>query len=205
VLDIAAEHTVRAYSGNDVVVRVVIGGTLLVPKLTLESDQQPPLSESEIVSYLLFGRPSFDLASGGTAVTSSEQAILEGAMAGLAGVVSGELEQSLVTNLGLPLDYFAIRPGGGTVGGIFSSAQVEAGTQLGERTFLSLNAGLCEVTRGLSTQALGASIEHRLGSQWTVEASIEPTLQECRPAGFLIRPPTPYQVGFDLFWQWGGP
>lgn len=205
-LDIAAEHTVRAVSGSDVVIQAVIGGTLLVPKLTLESDQRPPLSESEIVSYLLFGRPSFDLASGGgsTAMSTSEQAVLQGAMAGLAGMVSGELEQTLVTSFGLPVDYIAIRPGAGSVGDMFTSARVEAGTQLGERTFLSVNAGLCQVTRGLSSQALGASLEHRLSGGWSLEASVEPTLQECRPAGFQIRPPAPYQIGFDVFWRWGG-
>jgi len=206
VLDIAAEHTVRSVNGGDLVVRAVIGGTLLVPKLSLESDERPPLSETEIVSYLLFGRPSFDLSSGtGTATGTSEQAIFQGAMVGLAGALSGEIEQTLVTNLGIPVDYLAIRPGGGTVGDIFSSARVEAGTQLGERTFLTLNAGLCQVARGLSSQAIGASIEHRVAGGFTVEASIEPTTEECRPVGFQIRPPTPYQVGLDLFWQWGTP
>jgi len=206
VLDIAAEHTVRSVNGGDLVVRAVIGGTLLVPKLSLESDERPPLSETEIVSYLLFGRPSFDLASGGgTAAGTSEQAIFQGAMAGLAGALSGELEQTLVTNLGIPVDYLAIKPGGGSVGDIFSSTRVEAGTQIGERTFLTLNAGLCQVARGLSSQALGASVEHRLTGSFTVEASIEPTVEECRPVGFQIRPPAPYQIGLDLFWQWGGP
>jgi translocation and assembly module TamB len=206
VLDIVAEHPVRAVQGNDIVMRAVIGGTLLAPKLSLESDQRPPLSETEIVSYLLFGRPSFDLASGGsTAGSGSEQAIFQGAMAGLAGVLSGQLEQTLVTDLGLPVDYLAIRPGGGTVADIFGSTRVEAGTQIGERTFLTLNAGLCQVSRGLSSQALGASVEYRLTGRWRMEASVEPTVQECRPAGFLIRPPAPYQIGFDLFWQSGNP
>ncbi|HUK64083.1 MAG TPA: translocation/assembly module TamB domain-containing protein, partial [Dongiaceae bacterium] len=181
VLDIVAEHPVRTVQGNDVVVRALIGGTLFVPRLSLESDQRPPLSETEIVSYLLFGRPSFDLASGGGTVGSgSEQAILQGALVGLAGVLSGELEQTLVTDLGLPVDYIAIRPGGGSVGDIFGSARVEAGTQIGERTFLTLNAGLCPVTRGLSPQALGASIEYRLTRRWSMEASVEPTVQQCR-------------------------
>ena len=206
VLDIAAEHTVRSVNGGDLVVRAVIGGTLLVPKLSLESDERPPLSEAEIVSYLLFGRPSFDLASApGTTAGTSEQAIFQGAMTGLAGALSGELEQTLVTNLGIPVDYLAIRPGGGSVSDIFSSTRVEAGTQLGERTFLTLNAGLCQVARGLSSQALGASVEHRVSGGWTVEASIEPTVEECRPVGFQIRPPAPYQIGLDLFWQWGAP
>jgi translocation and assembly module TamB len=206
VLDIVAEHSVQAVNGGDLVVRAVIGGTLLVPRLTLESDQRPPLSESEIVSYLLFGRPSFDQASGaGATMGTSEQAIFQAAMAGLAGVVSGELEQTLVANLGIPVDYVAIRPGGGTVGDIFSSTRVEAGSQIGKRTFITLNAGLCQVARGLSSQTLGASAEYRFTGHWSVEASIEPTAQECRPAGFQIRPPAPYQFGFDLFWQSGAP
>ena len=93
-LDIVAEHALQAINGGDLVIRVVISGTLLAPKLSLESDQRPPLSESEIVSYLLFGRPSFDQAlSGAATVGTSEQAIYQAAMAGLAGVVSGELEQ----------------------------------------------------------------------------------------------------------------
>jgi translocation and assembly module TamB len=204
VLDIVAEHSVQAINGGTLVVRAVISGTLQVPKLTLESDERPPLSESEIVSYLLFGRPSFDQASGGAAtVGTSEQAIFQAAMAGLAGVVSGELEQTLVANLGIPVDYVAIRPGGGTVGDIFSSARIEAGSQVGKRTFITLNAGLCQVARGLSSQTLGASVQYRLTGHWSVEASIEPTAQECRPLGFQIRPPAPYQLGFDLFWQWG--
>ncbi len=203
-LDIVAEHALQAINGGDLVIRVVISGTLLAPKLSLESDQRPPLSESEIVSYLLFGRPSFDQAlSGAATVGTSEQAIYQAAMAGLAGVVSGELEQTLVANLGIPVDYVAIRPGVGTAGDMFSSTRVEAGSQIGKRTFLTLNAGLCQVSRGLSSQTLGASVEYRLTGRWSVAASIEPTEQECRPAGYQIRPPAPYQVGFDLFWQWG--
>jgi translocation and assembly module TamB len=199
-LDIAAEHTVRSLQGNDLVVRVLIGGTLLVPRLSLESDERPPLSEAEIVSYLLFGRPSFDLVSGGGAAGSlSELAIFQGAVVGLAGVLSGELEQTLVVGLGLPVDYIAIRPGGGS--DIFGGTRVEAGTQIGSRTFLTLNAGLCQVTRGPSSQMFGASVEYRLTGGWTAAASVEPSVQECRPTGFQILLPGPYQFGFDLFWQ----
>jgi translocation and assembly module TamB len=206
VLDIVADHTVRVVHGNDIVVHVVIGGTLLVPRLSLSSDQRPPLSETEIVSYLLFGRPSADLVSAGSSAGAhSEQAVLQGALAGLAGVVSGELEQTLVGDLGIPVDYIAIRPGGGSVGDIFGSTRVEAGTQIGERTFLTVNAGLCQVVRGLASQPLGASVEYRMTRRWSLEASVEPTVQECRPSGWQIRPPSPYQVGVDLFWQWGNP
>jgi translocation and assembly module TamB len=196
-LDIAAEHTVRSVRGADLVVRARIGGTLLEPILTLESDQRPPLSETEIVSYLLFGRPSSELLGGGTGVRS-EQAVLQGAVAGLAGIAAGQLEQTLVADLGLPIDYIAIRPG--TAGDLLGTLQVEAGRQIGERTFLSVNAPLCEVRRG---QLLGATLAYRLGRAWRLEASVEPVLQECRALGGAPQPTTPYQVGVDLFWQRG--
>jgi translocation and assembly module TamB len=199
-LDIAAEHTVRAARGTELLVRARIGGSLLAPRLTLESDQRPPLSETEIVSYLLFGRPSFDLL-GGAPGTRSEQAVLQGAIAGLAGIAAGQLEQTLVADLGLPLDYIAIRPG--TAGDVLGTMRVEAGTQIGERTFLTLAAPLCEVRRGLSSQLFGATLAYQLAGRWRVQASIEPLLQECRALGVAPRPSTPYQIGVDLFWQRG--
>jgi len=199
-LDIVAEHTVRAVRGNDLVVRARIGGTLLEPILSLESDERPALSETEIVSYLIFGRPSFELA-GASGGVRSEQAVLQGAVAGLAGLAASQLEQTLVTDLRLPLDYIAIRPG--TVGDVLGTTRVEAGRQIGERTFLSLNVPLCEVRRGLSSQLFGATLAYRLGGMWRLEASVEPLLQECRALGVTPQPSTPYQIGVDLFWQRG--
>ncbi|MGD0484562.1 MAG: translocation/assembly module TamB domain-containing protein, partial [Gemmatimonadales bacterium] len=199
-LDIVAEHTVRAARGNDLVVRVRLGGTLLEPILTLESDERPPLTETEIVSYLIFGRPSFDLA-GASGGVRSEQAVLQGAVAGFAGLAASQLEQTLVTDLRLPLDYIAIRPG--TVGDVLGTTRVEAGRQIGERTFLSLNVPLCEVRRGISSQLFGATISYRLSAMWRLEASVEPLLQECRALGMAPQPSTPYQIGVDLFWQRG--
>jgi hypothetical protein len=81
--------------------------------------------------------------------------------------------------------------------------RVEAGTQIGERTFLTLAAPLCEVRRGLSSQLFGATLAYQLAGRWRVQASIEPLLQECRALGVAPRPSTPYQIGVDLFWQRG--
>jgi translocation and assembly module TamB len=198
-IDITAEHTVRAVRGNELLVQAHITGTLLAPVLTLGSDQRPPLSETEIVSYLLFGRPSFDLL-GGAPGTRSEQAVLQGALAGFAGMAAGQLEQT-VSELGLPIDYIAIRPG--TAGDVLGSMRVEAGSQIGRRTFLTLAAPLCEVRRGLSSQLFGVTISYQLAGRWRAQASIEPLLQECRAIGVVPQPSTPYQIGADLFWRQG--
>jgi translocation and assembly module TamB len=200
-LDIAAEHPVRTLDGGQLVVRALIGGTLLAPRLALESDQRPPLSETEIVSYLLFGRPSFDLVAAGSG-SRNELAILQSTIMGYA---AGELGQGLVSTLGLPLDYLAIRPGAATQGDPFgiSSTRLEAGTQIGDRTFVTLNAGLCEVR---TSQLVGASVEYRLTPRWTVEASLEPLVVACRAglvSGSQTSTAAKYQIGVDLFWQTG--
>jgi translocation and assembly module TamB len=200
-LDIAAEHPVRTVEGGQLVVRAVIGGTLLTPRLTLESDQRPPLSETEIVSYLLFGRPSFGLVAAGSGA-GGELDVLKSTAIGYA---AGELGHGLVSTLGLPVDYLAIRPGAVRQGDPFGflSTRLEAGTQIGDRTFVTLNAGLCEVR---TSQLVGASVEYRLNPHWTIEASLEPLVVACR-AGALSSPQTSttakYQVGVDLFWQLG--
>lgn len=201
-MDIAAEHTLRTAEGSNLVVRAIIQGTIQAPVLRLETDQQPPLSETEIVSYLMFGRPTFELYGGEGA--QNEVGLVANVTSTLLGTAANTLQQSLVSELGLPIDYLTVRPGSSTFNqDILGSATVEAGKQLSSRTFLTLNAGLCEVRHGQSlTSLLGASIEYRLSRHWMIEASYEPIVSDCRNQR-AQRPGTNYQVGFDLFWQSG--
>src|SRR5204863_234463 len=66
-LDIKAKHVVHPvptpalHNPEDITVVAHIGGTLLVPKVTLEAEKRE-LSQTEIISYLLFGKSSVDLA-----------------------------------------------------------------------------------------------------------------------------------------------
>ncbi|MDO8665713.1 MAG: hypothetical protein Q7J79_03820, partial [Gemmatimonadales bacterium] len=83
-------------------------------------------------------------------------------------------------------------------------ARVEAGTLIGDRTFLTLNAGICEVQRGATSQILGAGLAYRLSRYWRFEASIEPVVRECRATGAAVAPQSAkYQIGLDLFLQLG--
>ena len=201
-LDIAAEHVVRTVEGGQLTVRALISGTIQAPQLRLESDQAPPLSETEIVSYLMFGRPTFELESGQGA--ANERGLVATAITSFAGGVSaGILERSLVGELGLPIDYLTIRPGAATSeAALLSGARIEAGTQIGSRSFLTVNAGLCEVSRGELTKLLGATLEYRLSRRWTLETSYEPIVGECR-SDPSQRVNVKFQLGFDLFWQAG--
>ncbi len=195
-MDIVAEHTLRTQQNQSMIVRALIGGTLLYPRLRLESDSRPPLSETEIVSYLLTGAPP----SAGTGALGQ---------AGLAGVLSGvagEVGQSLIGELGLPLDYITVQAGGtsarglGRGGSAIANARIGAGAQLGARTFLSLTAGLCEV---VSSRLVGANLEYRLSRPWSLSAAFEPLVPECGSATALTGLTARYQFSFDLFWQQG--
>ena len=193
-LDISARHVVHPLPGTgnnkDINVIAHIQGTLLVPKLTLESDQGD-MSQTELISYLMFGKPSFQLGSGETALVGSV----------FASAFAGELERTFVSDLGVPLDYFEIRPG--DPNNPFSGAQVAAGWAIGGKTFLVLNAGFCSPSQSNQsarlTNAFGASLQFRFSPEWRSEASFEP-VRSCGIAS-ITQPPVSRQVGFDLFWE----
>jgi hypothetical protein len=193
-LDISARHVVHPLPGTgdakDIVVIARIQGTLLVPKLTLESEQGD-LSQAELISYLMFGKPTVDLVSGETPFVRNV----------LASFFAGELERSFVSDLGVPLDYFEIRPG--DPNNRFSGAQLAAGWAIGGKTFLVLNAGICSANEANPsarlTDALGASLQYRFSQEWRTEASFEP-VRSCSIRS-LTQGPVSRQVGFDLFWE----
>ena len=60
-LDIAASYTVRQPDQQDIRILATIGGTLSHMQLSLSSDLRYALSQTEILSYLVFGVPTFAL------------------------------------------------------------------------------------------------------------------------------------------------
>jgi translocation and assembly module TamB len=200
-LDIDAKHVLRAIRDQrEVTIYVHIGGTLLSPKLTLLSDERPPLSQTEIFSYLLFGAPRIELAGQGQ--TGQGQYVNQ-VMASLSGVLSSEVERALISDLGLPLDYVEIRPGVGSDPlSSLSGSQVAVGVQIGRKTFLTLNAGFCPNQRVRLGNTLGASVQFRVSQEWRTELGFEPVRQctDGTPVGGATTA-APYQVGFDLLWE----
>ena len=192
-LDIAARHVVHPLPGPgqppEITVIAHIRGTLKIPKLTLDAEHQD-YSQAELISYLISGKPSFELGGG-------EGAFVRSAAASL---LAGELERTVVSDLGVPLDYFEIRPGDPT--NPFAGAQFAAGWAIGGKTFLVLNAGFCNKSQTRLTNALGATLQFRFSPEWRTEASFEP-VRAC----FVASDPTfsttsvPRQVGFDVFWE----
>ncbi|HEY6222747.1 MAG TPA: translocation/assembly module TamB domain-containing protein [Gemmatimonadales bacterium] len=201
-LDIEAEHVVhpvqvgsqpnsvtsRCSPNGDISVVAHIGGTLLAPRLTL-STKDCTMPQTDIISYLMFGQPSAEIASAdqGTAAQARKALLVSTA----ASVAAGEIERSVVSDLGIPLDYVEIRPG--DPDNPFVGATFAFGKQIGARTFFIVRARVCPGTTG---NAVGASLQFRLSPEWRTEASVQ-TVGQCTPSVNVLQ----RQVGADLFWE----
>ena len=199
-LDIEAKHVVHPAptssqpSREDITVVAHIAGTLVVPKVTLEAERRE-LSQTEIISYLLFGKSSVDLA-GDQGGIADQRAVVQSALS----LLSGEIEQTIVSG-GVPVDYVEIRPGGGGAGAPLLGWQFAVGGQLGAKTFLVVNAGFCEGRPVGVSNTLGLSLQFRISPEWRTEASFEP-VQTCADAtSEALGNTLPRQVGLDLFWE----
>jgi translocation and assembly module TamB len=199
-LDIKAQHVVRTVrSGDEIPVIANITGTLYAPKVTLESTFRPPISETDLVSYLITGYPSSEAAQVGQG-----SALVTG-LSYFSSALSSELERALIQDFGVPIDLIEIRPGvsssAGTAGTL---TQLAAGWQIGKKTFLTFSAGFCPDFSQLRGRTLGASIEFRFSHEWKLQSSVEPTVQSCGTLSanaFQFTSTNPYQIGLDILWE----
>jgi autotransporter translocation and assembly factor TamB len=165
-LDVTAEYQVPTQGGPDeegVVVDVAAKGHL--DSLALEFTSQPDMSQDDILSYIVTGRPSSDnpLAQGSGGGTST------GEMG--ASVALGTLTQSLSTTAEkqLGLDVFQIKPEG--VRGL----TLTAGRYVGSSLFLSMNLPIQLETAAQQTPGynFGPSFEVEYALQRWLRAKVE--------------------------------
>jgi len=207
---------VRTENGQDVHVRVAIRGTLLNPELVLSSDEGLQISQTDLVSYLAFGKPSFEVTGSGSLSYSSLGTGLLSASAG--GFVANQLQKS---RLGSAIDVFSVQAGAVNTTNAnqkidlqsqIANSRVTVGKQINERTFIGLDAGLCELSSGAKTSSynafdrLGLTINHRLAHGFAVSAGYEPSasVKLCDAAGAaqqLTNQPR-RQIGLDLTRSW---
>jgi translocation and assembly module TamB len=200
-LDIEAEHIVQAGS-DEIPIIARITGTMLIPRLSLESTIRPAPSESELVSYLMFGRPSPELPGAGVTDAAQQQAALETGLAYLGSALSTEIQRTLISDIGIPVDFFEIRAGGGNIFSSQGSNQITAGWQLGTKVFFTVNAGFCNNFSNLDRASFGTGLEYRASRSWRFQTSYEPLIN-CRPAGSPSNPQESYkyQFGIDALWE----
>jgi translocation and assembly module TamB len=195
-LQITGEYKVTEGTGNALDVKVLIGGTLKRPRLSLESDAQPPRSQSELISLLAFGQPTTSLGtlqasslgggnSGNTIVAGAQFATRQ-----LAGVALGVVFDQIESELGraLATDYFNVTPADvpteltNTNGfaTFISGTRFEGGKYVNPRTF---------VVGQMVDFSPGIRVQHRDSKGWRVEAVTEPR--------FLLKQPTLSSQEFD--------
>ncbi|MEP7175095.1 MAG: translocation/assembly module TamB domain-containing protein [Gemmatimonadales bacterium] len=197
-LDIQAQHDVRSVRGDEIPVIANITGTLYAPKLALSSTVRPPISETDLVSYLITGYPANE------ATLLGQGSALQTGLSYFSSALSSELERALIQDIGVPIDLIEIRPGvttGATGAGTLT--QLAAGWQIGKKTFLTFNAGFCPDFSQLSYKNLGASLEFRFSKEWKLQTAVEPTVQSCGNFGITNRlgNSSLYQIGFDILWE----
>lgn len=215
-LDISALHVVRQQRPNsnrqDVRIRVNMGGSLNQPTLTLSSADNPPLPESDMLSYLVTGEPAYALFGtpyadqGATLALRLASSYLSSRLAG------GRFDLVQVEPTALnPGEASNLRQSGL---GILAATRVGVGGQVGERTFLSITTGLCGLapqTNGnadplsLFAQGLGVKLERQFDSRFSAALGIEPgsSASTCgRPGASRTFQQTPPQIGLDFFRSW---
>ncbi len=215
-LDITALHTVRELRANsnrqDVRIRVSIGGTLDRPTLALSSADNPPLPESDMLSYLVTGEPAYALLGSAYAEQGATLA-LRFAGSFLSSRLAGgrfDVVQVEPTALG-PGDAANLRA---NVGGILASTRVGVGGQLARNTYFAFTTGLCGLSAqtsgggdalSLFAQGLGVKVERRFDRGFSASLGLEPasSAQACGRLGIsrTFQQTSP-QVGVDFFRAW---
>src|SRR5690606_40695596 len=113
----------------------------------------------ELLSFLVFGRPSFAL---GEAAFLGQGVLGEFFLTGLTELTAIELEQELAADLGL--DFFEIRPGFGAFGGL-GLPTVILGREVAEDVFLTVEAGLGRLAGVETKAALAVRLQRRTVDQ----------------------------------------
>jgi translocation and assembly module TamB len=220
-IDITASARIRRAQGDPLDVMASVTGTLQRPRVRFSSESDPPVSETDIASFLLFGRSTLELSQAETDVVASMR---EG-MLGLArpmflGLASTQLHQA-AANLGLPVDYLALTApeyGFGDYSqvmsahggfGVLQGTQLEAGFYahpdvfvLGSFTPFARALGTFAETESLFHPRWGARIEWRFRPTWTMEVYWEDRYARTPSFSFdQIHDRT--AGGMSVFREWG--
>ncbi len=216
-LNISAQHTVRQYTKQgaqpDVRVRVNIGGTLLAPTALLSSPDSARVKNADLISYLVTGGPSFEIGATGSSYTSTATRLVISSLGSVLGGKAGGLcDDARVSTAASDAATRNIRSGAAAV---LEGTRFNCGKQVGDRAFVRLDAGLCQVGQfvggGSSLNAaalansIGVKLDYLLRQGYTISAGVEPPTSavlcnsNISARGFV---PAPQQFGFDLFRAW---
>jgi translocation and assembly module TamB len=212
-LQITAEYQIKQVAGPATNIRVLIGGTVKSPRISLESDAQPPLSQSALLTYLAFGESSTSLVqlTASSLAAQSGGNLLNVAGARLAGIALGvaldEVKGNASRSLGL--DVFNVTPGDlpltQTSGGFsefLRGTEIEAGRYVNPQTFVSVitTPGLFTCAngggQGSACNIPGVALTHRTRTGLRFDVNVGPR--------YLLDTPTLKPQTYQNTAQFGG-
>lgn len=221
-----AEVNVRQAGAQDLTIRLNIGGTIERPRLVLESDAQPPISQSDLITYLALGRSSGTLLGQEGAGLSGA-----GAQGGLVGTTSALVQSQLssfafnlaldqiegnvsrwlgadvlnVTPVAAPPELF--RSNLNQVGSFLANfTEVEYGRYFGTRSYVAVNVrpAFFQLDPAGGRPTPGLRWEYRFNRELRVETTYGPRFL-VQSVALLPQVPRPL-AAFGLFvvreWKW---
>ncbi len=213
-LNITAINTVRrpaqSLNGQDVRIRATIGGTLSSPSLQLSSADNLPLSQSDLLSYLVTGEPAFALDYIQAQYLNQ---LANVAVRSAGNILSSAIPRSVfdVVELQTPA-LLAPQNAGTTDNSTFYSnllsTRALVGKQLSNSLFLNFSTGFCAEnfkTASSFQHNLGLKLEYRLSASYTAQLGVEPGTTDLlcsRPGSLQLIQQTPSQLGIDFLRSW---
>ena len=200
-LQVTGAYEVRLPSREAINIEILIGGTLLNPRISLESDAQPPIPQSDLLSYLAFGRSSSSLLQLEGGGVGAGAALAAQQLAGVAlGVMADEAAGEAAQSLGA--DVFTITPADvqTDVGGFLRGTELEFGKYIKSHTFVGVQVRP-------DPQALkrpGIYVQHRFGGLrgYRLETSFEPRFILREPSLAPQEPATTSVLGLFFIREW---
>ncbi len=219
-IEVSALYHVRQYDRPDISVRAKLSGFLYPgPSLDLESGETYAIPQSDLVSYLCCGVPSFELGANQSYLRTAAQVLLPTASSVLAHTLRGEL--------GSTFDILQFQPGAtdatdtkgqpttNSYRDFFAGARLGGDKQITNNLFFSISTGFCQLNANPSgggssgvnsfVEQLESKLEYRFSGTLSVDAGLEPPSSALlcgRTQRGLV--PTPQQWGFSLSkaWRW---
>ncbi|HEX6064010.1 MAG TPA: translocation/assembly module TamB domain-containing protein, partial [Longimicrobiales bacterium] len=153
-----AVYRARPSQGDPIDIIAVVGGTLRSPRVRLSSDEEPPISESDLASYLFFGVPTYALSPSQNAsltpIAGLDPNVMAFADLGVRALTSsgfGYLASGLQTfaqNFGI-LDYVSLTAAEGNgiapqnaLAGLFAGTRLELGRYFGNDVYVAYSQRL---------------------------------------------------------------
>jgi translocation and assembly module TamB len=199
-LNITAVYTAPRMRDEPLDIIAQVTGTLQSPRVQLSSDAQPPISESDLASYLFLGAPTyaFNASSSSSVFGNLGRQVVTNT--GLGFFASGL--QTLGQSFGL-LDYVGLTagetaPGQESSAGFFAGTKIELGRYVTPRLFVTYVQRL-----NSSSNDPGIRAEWRFMDTFTAEIFALDRFARLPSFGLSRAIAARREYGFFLFREWG--